>query len=185
MQPRIEGKLKTWNADRGFGFIVPENGGQEIFIHISDYPRFGGAPVEGERLSFEIALNREGKKKAVNVQRSGIKSQLAPRVPSGVAAPRSVAPSRSSRRRIGTLPALLIVGVVLAYGFFTQQRHTERSDIRPTLRQALPEVQYICDGRQYCSQMRSCDEAMFFLKHCPDTKMDGDNDGIPCEQQWC
>lgn len=42
-----------------------------------------------------------------------------------------------------------------------------------------------CDGRQHCSQMRSCDEAKYFLAHCPGVKMDGDSDGIPCEEQWC
>jgi len=47
------------------------------------------------------------------------------------------------------------------------------------------EEDYICDGRQYCSQMRSCSEAIFFIHNCPDTKMDGDHDGIPCERQWC
>jgi len=44
---------------------------------------------------------------------------------------------------------------------------------------------YHCDGRQYCSKMTSCKEAKYFLKHCPNTKMDGDGDGIPCESQWC
>ncbi|MCK6421925.1 MAG: excalibur calcium-binding domain-containing protein [Aquabacterium sp.] len=33
--------------------------------------------------------------------------------------------------------------------------------------------------------MRSCDEAKFFLAHCPGVKMDGDRDGVPCESQWC
>ena len=42
-----------------------------------------------------------------------------------------------------------------------------------------------CDGRTYCSQMTSCAEAKYFLAHCPNVKMDGDHDGIPCEQQWC
>ena len=42
-----------------------------------------------------------------------------------------------------------------------------------------------CDGRKYCSTMSSCEEALFFLYNCPDTKMDGDNDGIPCERQHC
>jgi hypothetical protein len=42
-----------------------------------------------------------------------------------------------------------------------------------------------CDGRIYCSQMTSCAEAKFFLENCPGVKMDGDNDGIPCEKQWC
>ena len=38
-----------------------------------------------------------------------------------------------------------------------------------------------CDGRQYCSQMTSREEAEFFINNCPNTKMDGDQDGIPCE----
>ena len=42
-----------------------------------------------------------------------------------------------------------------------------------------------CDGRQHCSQMTSCAEATYFSNNCPNTKMDGNNDGIPCEQQWC
>ena len=43
---------------------------------------------------------------------------------------------------------------------------------------------FTCDGRQHCSQMSSYEEASFFLANCPNTKMDGDNDGIPCEQQF-
>lgn len=42
-----------------------------------------------------------------------------------------------------------------------------------------------CDGRTHCSQMTSCSEAKYFLAHCPGVKMDGDRNGIPCEQQWC
>ena len=42
-----------------------------------------------------------------------------------------------------------------------------------------------CDGRRYCSQMKSCAEANYFLANCPGVKMDGDKDGIPCEEQWC
>jgi hypothetical protein len=44
---------------------------------------------------------------------------------------------------------------------------------------------YHCDGRVYCSQMTSCDEAEFFLANCPGVKMDGGGDGVPCEKQWC
>jgi hypothetical protein len=44
---------------------------------------------------------------------------------------------------------------------------------------------FTCDGRQYCSQMKSCAEATYFLAHCPGVKMDGDRNGIPCEKQWC
>jgi hypothetical protein len=42
-----------------------------------------------------------------------------------------------------------------------------------------------CDGRTRCTQMSSCAEAKYFLAHCPGVQMDGDKDGIPCEEQWC
>ena len=45
--------------------------------------------------------------------------------------------------------------------------------------------QFTCDGRTHCSQMRSCAEATYFIQHCPNTQMDGNNDGVPCESQWC
>ena len=46
------------------------------------------------------------------------------------------------------------------------------------------EQAFRCDGRQHCSQMTSYVEALFFIQHCPDTKMDGDKDGEPCERQF-
>lgn len=42
-----------------------------------------------------------------------------------------------------------------------------------------------CDSRKYCSQMSSCAEAKYFLSNCPGVKMDGDGDGIPCEDHLC
>lgn len=46
-------------------------------------------------------------------------------------------------------------------------------------------VSFRCEGKTRCSQMSSCDEATFYLKYCPGTEMDGDNDGVPCESQHC
>lgn len=43
---------------------------------------------------------------------------------------------------------------------------------------------YKCDGRTHCSQMNSYEEAKFFLENCPNTRMDGDHDGEPCEKQF-
>jgi hypothetical protein len=60
------------------------------------------------------------------------------------------------------------------------------SPIAPVIAAPAPTVsQYKCDGRVYCSQMTSCEEATYFLRNCPGVKMDGDNDGVPCEEQWC
>ncbi|NHL00444.1 excalibur calcium-binding domain-containing protein [Rubrivivax benzoatilyticus] len=50
---------------------------------------------------------------------------------------------------------------------------------------AATSSRFSCDGRTYCSQMHSCEEAKFFLEHCPGVKMDGNHDGVPCEAQWC
>jgi len=43
---------------------------------------------------------------------------------------------------------------------------------------------FSCDGRQHCSQMSSYEEAVYFNNNCPNTKMDGDHDGKPCERQF-
>jgi hypothetical protein len=44
---------------------------------------------------------------------------------------------------------------------------------------------FACEGKTHCSQMHSCDEAKFYLDHCPDVEIDGDHDGVPCEDQLC
>jgi cold shock CspA family protein len=68
---RIEGNLSKWNDVRGFGFITPhERGGQNIFVHISAFPREGQRPQLGEPLSFEI--DHSGKVQAINVSRSTV-----------------------------------------------------------------------------------------------------------------
>jgi hypothetical protein len=56
--------------------------------------------------------------------------------------------------------------------------------------EALPAVEqddsrFRCDGRTHCSRMTSCAEATYFLQNCPGVEMDGDDDGVPCEKQWC
>ncbi len=70
---------------------------------------------------------------------------------------------------------------------YTDIRLPERAPQRIASEQNIRSqpISYRCDGRTYCSQMNSCEEATWFLKNCPGTKMDGDNDGIPCERQWC
>ncbi len=65
---RIEGTLKSWNDERGFGFIEPSLGGQEIFVHVKAFDVRLGRPQIGQRLTFEIELSAEGKKRARRVQ---------------------------------------------------------------------------------------------------------------------
>ncbi|MGE5471105.1 MAG: excalibur calcium-binding domain-containing protein [Bacteroidota bacterium] len=92
---------------------------------------------------------------------------------------------------------LLILAVLAWQGYGKYQQATARTQAvqspiadlpseRPQSRPERPASPgYRCDGRIYCSQMTSCEEATWVLKNCPGTKMDGNNDGIPCEKQWC
>ncbi|WP_084513708.1 excalibur calcium-binding domain-containing protein [Azovibrio restrictus] len=88
------------------------------------------------------------------------------------------------------LVVLLIIGAIgwQTYGKFRDKQEAWAGDTLPVAGQQLDTAassSYSCDGRTHCSQMTSCAEATWFLQHCPGTKMDGNNDGIPCEKQWC
>ena len=61
---REQGKLVTWHDDRGFGFIEPDAGGPDVFLHIKAFPAGAGRPQTGLRLSYETERNREGKLRA-------------------------------------------------------------------------------------------------------------------------
>jgi len=65
---RFEGTVKTWNDERGFGFIEPTQGGQEIFVHIKAYRACGARPQVGQRVTFEVELSPERKKRARDVE---------------------------------------------------------------------------------------------------------------------
>ncbi|NII09694.1 excalibur calcium-binding domain-containing protein [Oleiagrimonas sp. C23AA] len=67
-----------------------------------------------------------------------------------------------------------------------RSRHVQSPGPRPDNQAALAsphplDRHFSCDGRKYCSQMRSRAEAEFFNRNCPGTRMDGDHDGVPCE----
>ena len=62
------GKIKWYNPEKGFGFIVPDEGGPDVFIHKTALEKAGVKSVkEGQAISFEIVENR-GKKSAGNIK---------------------------------------------------------------------------------------------------------------------
>ncbi len=68
----LKGVLKTWKDDRGFGFIQPDNGDKDIFIHISALRGMVRRPVKGDVLFYEIGADAGGKFKAVNARIDGV-----------------------------------------------------------------------------------------------------------------
>jgi uncharacterized membrane protein YsdA (DUF1294 family)/cold shock CspA family protein len=65
---RFYGSIKIWHDDRGFGFIEPKLGGQDIFVHIKAFSNISNRPLLGQAVSFEVSLGSSGKKQAINVE---------------------------------------------------------------------------------------------------------------------
>lgn len=64
-----EGTVKFFNTQKGFGFITPDDGGGDAFVHISAVEASGlGSLNEGQRVSYELQDDRKGKQSACNLQ---------------------------------------------------------------------------------------------------------------------
>jgi CspA family cold shock protein len=74
-RPRMRqmGTVKFFNQTKGFGFITPDQGGKDVFVHITAVERSGIGPLdEGTRVSFDTEPDKRGKgPKAVNLQLAG------------------------------------------------------------------------------------------------------------------
>jgi uncharacterized membrane protein YsdA (DUF1294 family)/cold shock CspA family protein len=105
---RFGGKLSSWNDERGFGFIEPLQGGQEIFVHIKSFPHGTGRPVVGLPLSFEVELGPQGKKRARSVE--------------FVRDRRPTARARAEAPAAWTLPRLLVLPGFVAVYFLVASR---------------------------------------------------------------
>ena len=65
----ITGTVKFFNADKGYGFIAPEGGGNDAFVHISAVERAGMRTLEkDQRISYDLENDQRGKPSAVNLQ---------------------------------------------------------------------------------------------------------------------
>ena len=189
------GILRSWNDDKGYGFIAPTHGGREVFVHISAFPKDGSRPTVGETLSFEWGTGNNGRPQATRVVRTAIGARQRP---SPTIRTARQMPRHGSRVIVfAVLTGLALVLALVGYRQLQASLHrSELADMPAASTPPSPNKQtntktatapapFRCDSRTHCSQMTSCAEATWFLNHCPGTKMDGNNDGTPCEQQWC
>lgn len=208
---RTQGTLIKWNDDRGFGFAKTRDAGIEVFAHISEFPRGGRRPQIGDPLSFDIESGDDGRKRAraivFEVPATGRADfTLAPidrraSKPPPAASPRSQRETPARPRRpqhtregggfSGLIGAAVFVCIVLLGGHRLIEAFRTTDDVPPPAMpsqtvsplSAAPAAR--CDGHTHCGQMRSCADAKWVLRNCPNTAMDGDHDGVPCEDQWC
>ncbi|MBL8596653.1 MAG: cold-shock protein [Devosia sp.] len=64
-----EGTVKFFNSTKGYGFIAPDDGGKDAFVHISAVERSGLSTLnEGQKVSYELQTGRDGKVSAANLK---------------------------------------------------------------------------------------------------------------------
>jgi cold shock CspA family protein len=176
-----KGKLKRWNDDKGFGFIASEDG-RDIFTHVSALKRMEHRPKIGDVITYQIRMDKDGKKRAINAKIEGV-AEVRQRPVRKIVKKQNKG-SWFSR----VIPIVLVISLgSIAYNEFATSNKPLKAPATSTSYAAKQEDKknYSCAGKVYCSEMTSCEEAKFYQNTCPGTKMDGDRDGVPCERQWC
>lgn len=63
------GTVKFFNSAKGFGFIAPESGGKDVFVHVSALERAGmNSLADGQKVSFDLERDRQGRDSATNLR---------------------------------------------------------------------------------------------------------------------
>lgn len=117
MKPVLhKGQLTTWKDDRGFGFIKPDHGGKEVFLHISALKGAGRRPKAGDTILYRLTTEASGKIRASNASIQGVKS----RSPLALGSASSLANKPKKKRRV-SLATLIGFGVMAAIAIFTME----------------------------------------------------------------
>ncbi|MBA6409690.1 cold shock domain-containing protein [Pseudoalteromonas sp. 5Ae-yellow] len=195
-----KGLLKTWKTDKGFGFIKSDTLEHDTFIHISALKHMSRKPKVGDTIYFEVATQPDGKTKAINCRIEGVVELKAP-YQKHTQQPHRIAKSNFASSFLGKVASIALIAALCFYAINKYNTHSSSqtpvitnddlatNDDLVTFDEKYPKTvipkstqNFTCDGRQHCSQMTSKDEAIFFINNCPNTKMDGDRDGEPCER---
>ncbi len=64
-----QGKVKWYNPDKGYGFIAPDDGGKDVFVHVSALQQAGISGLQDDQaVSYELEDGRDGRKSATNLE---------------------------------------------------------------------------------------------------------------------
>lgn len=70
---RLAGRITDWKDDKGFGFVVPNGGGDRAFVHVNEFQRGSRRPVEGDLISYLPSPDSRGRLQAKQIRHSGQK----------------------------------------------------------------------------------------------------------------
>lgn len=180
----MKGKITQWFDDKGYGFIQCDDIPFDVFAHISQLKMKVLTPKIGDNVTFELHWNN-GKASAIEI-------------------------SLVTSKRVSSILMLLAVVIVLTgtavffnylknqistpftlnnpvrnYNVLTPQQPNYNIQRPLPLQYIVPkQQQFTCQGKTHCSHMVSYEEAVFYLRNCPNTRIDGDYDGKPFERQF-
>ncbi|MBD1912042.1 MULTISPECIES: cold shock domain-containing protein [unclassified Leptolyngbya] len=132
MQPVLRrGQLVTWKDERGFGFIKSEDGGKEVFLHITAIKGASRRPQVGDTILYECVIE-SGKVRAANASIQGLvkKSVAARPKPQRTPSQRSIrhsAPRRPKGQPQGALGTIATIGFAIALAVFLNRQSPSRS----------------------------------------------------------
>jgi cold shock CspA family protein len=168
-----KGILNRWKSERGFGFIKSDSIESDIFIHISKLKYMSRKPIIGDVIYFDLHTDKAGKLSADNASIEGVSVKKITKT------------SNRKSKNGNSISNIIFWVLVLMSAFYLYQTFSPKPDEWSGLFKKEDFSMFSCQGKQHCSQMISCKEARFYLKSCPNVKIDGDGDGVPCEQQLC
>jgi cold shock CspA family protein len=172
---RLQGRIIEWNDERGFGFVVQNGASARTFLHVSAFRKRVGRPLLGSLITYEVRRDEKGRPRAAIAELVG---------------------SETSRKSSAGASLYAVVGLtlLLVLGYVG---HVRLSNPDSTISASAYKIVFARDAltsrpefqctpeKNSCSKMASCAEALFHQEQCNVPDMDGDRDGIPCEQQWC
>jgi len=195
-----KGTLVRWIDEKGFGFIKPENGKDDVFIHISALKGISRKPIIGDLIHYQISSDSNGKTRAVNAKIEGLEQVLTldplkhkqkqkrdRPTPLSKRSYKKQTKTKKPLKRFNFLSILMVIGIAIFIYSKVSKEKISVDQIQVPIFKAQrlkQEEQFQCEGKIWCSDMSSYEEAVFYLRNCPGTKMDGDGDGIPCERQF-
>lgn len=117
-----KGRLKTWKDERGFGFIKPDDGSKEVFLHISALKGTSRRPKVGDTIQYELATESDGKVRASNASIQGValqsinltrhQSPTQASKKSWTNSRTNPLPKRQKRKKLGLVETLLTLGIM-------------------------------------------------------------------------
>ncbi|MCL1067798.1 cold shock domain-containing protein [Shewanella olleyana] len=133
------GQLVRWNGSKGFGFIEPDAGGKDVFIHISTLKHMARKPIVGDQIEFTQEQQADGKVKAIKANIAGVDIKIKSNNSNRANGNQKSSQHRSAKNKgpikmhkattaSGIMSRIIIILIIIAIGRFAYQAYYDISN---------------------------------------------------------